>query len=199
MIYRLPNRLVRVAQASCPPRDRFAVANLFSAKGALSSLAWGNRSRHSVTSATSAEGAVQFEGGHPPWVASESRFQRRWFSNRANPGASPQVRHGESVLWRTGANIAPLARHISKAMRGRIALQSTSCEMGERTLLGFAQALGVRMRPRIAFNAAPHKHAGSHLCFSHARAGLPFRRSQKRLGTAANRLQSGASSLRTHE
>src|SRR6266853_603588 len=39
MIYRLPNRLVRVAQASCPPRDRFAVANLFCAKGALSSLA----------------------------------------------------------------------------------------------------------------------------------------------------------------
>src|SRR6266478_9473185 len=110
MIYRLPNRLVRVAQASCPPRDRFAVANLFSAKGALSSLAWGNRPRHSVTSATSAEGAVQFEGGHPPWVTSESRFQRWWFSNRANPGASPQVRHGESVLWRTGDNIAPLAQ-----------------------------------------------------------------------------------------
>ena len=38
------------------------VANLFSAKGALSSLAWGNRPRHSVTSATSAEGAIQFEG-----------------------------------------------------------------------------------------------------------------------------------------
>src|SRR6266550_7738110 len=101
MIYRLPNRLVTVAQASCPPRDRFAVANLFSAKGALSSL--------------------------------------------ANPGASPQA----------GNEAAPLARHISKAMRGRIALQSTSCEMGERTLLGFAQALGVRMRPRIALTLRP--------------------------------------------
>ena len=52
----------RVAQPSWPPRDGFAVANLFSAKGALSSLAWGNRPRHSVTSATSAEGAIQFEG-----------------------------------------------------------------------------------------------------------------------------------------
>ena len=51
---------------TCPPRDGFAVANLFSAKGALSSLAWGNRPRHSVTSATpkafGAEGAIQFEG-----------------------------------------------------------------------------------------------------------------------------------------
>jgi hypothetical protein len=39
---------------------------------------------------------------------------------------------------------------MPKAMRGRIALQSTSCEMGGRTLLGFAQALGVRTRPRVA-------------------------------------------------
>ena len=42
------------------------VAILLSAKGALSSLAWGNRPRHSVTSATpkafGAEGAIQFEG-----------------------------------------------------------------------------------------------------------------------------------------
>ena len=38
------------------------VANLFSAKGALSSLAWGNLPRHSVTSATSAKGAIQLEG-----------------------------------------------------------------------------------------------------------------------------------------
>jgi len=44
---------------------------------------------------------------------------------------------------------------MAKAMRGRIALQSTSCEMGERTLLGFAQALGVRMRPRIALTLRP--------------------------------------------
>ena len=51
----------RVAQASCPPQDGFTVANLFSAKGALSSLAWGNRPRYSVTSAPSAEGAIQFE------------------------------------------------------------------------------------------------------------------------------------------
>ena len=40
----------RVAQASCPPRDGFAVANLFSAKGALSSLARGNRPRLAITS-----------------------------------------------------------------------------------------------------------------------------------------------------
>ena len=40
----------RVAQPSCPPRDGFAVANLFSAKGALSSLAWGNRPRLAITS-----------------------------------------------------------------------------------------------------------------------------------------------------
>src|SRR5438132_6531587 len=54
-----------------------------------------------------------------------------------------------------GAGEAKRNVQMAKAMRGRIALQSTSCEMGERTLLGFAQALGVRMRPRIALTLRP--------------------------------------------
>ena len=38
----------------------------------------------------------------------------------------------------------------TKAMRGRIALQSTSCETWARSGPYFAQALGVRTRPRVA-------------------------------------------------
>jgi predicted aspartyl protease len=40
--------------------------------------------------------------------------------------------------------------HVTKAMRGRIALQSTSCEMQAGSVFYFAQALGGRTRPRIA-------------------------------------------------
>ena len=46
-IYRLPNRVVTEAQTSCPLR----------AKG-LSTLAWGNRPRHSVAVCNTAEGAL---------------------------------------------------------------------------------------------------------------------------------------------
>jgi hypothetical protein len=41
-----------------------------------------------------------------------------------------------------------------KAMRGRIALQSTSCEIHRERVLSFAAAFGVRTRPRVAF--VPH-------------------------------------------
>ena len=36
-------------------------------------------------------------------------------------------------------------------MLGRIALQSTSCEIHRERVLSFAVALGVRTRPRVAF------------------------------------------------
>jgi hypothetical protein len=39
---------------------------------------------------------------------------------------------------------------MKKAMRGRTAFQSTSCEMRERRLFCFARAFGVRTRPRVA-------------------------------------------------
>ena len=62
-IYRLSNRVVSGAQASCR----------LSAKGARSALAWGVRPREMITAATSAESAVQFEWGNPPsyrpWIA----------------------------------------------------------------------------------------------------------------------------------
>jgi hypothetical protein len=51
-IYRLSNRVVSGAQASCR----------LSAKGARSALAWGIRPREMITAATSAESAVQLEG-----------------------------------------------------------------------------------------------------------------------------------------
>ena len=54
-IYRLSNRVVSGAQASCR----------LSAKGARSALAWGIRPREMITAATSAESAVQFEWGNP--------------------------------------------------------------------------------------------------------------------------------------
>jgi hypothetical protein len=38
-------------------------------------------------------------------------------------------------------------------MRGRIALQSTACEIQWRSLVFFAPALGVRTRPRVALMA----------------------------------------------
>jgi predicted aspartyl protease len=52
-IYRLSNRVVSEVQSS----------RLLSAKGALSASAWGNRPRGSNTAITSAEGALQSEGG----------------------------------------------------------------------------------------------------------------------------------------
>ena len=36
-------------------------------------------------------------------------------------------------------------------MRGRIALQSAACEMHQKRRILFAEALGVRTRPRVAF------------------------------------------------
>src|SRR5215211_3140247 len=41
---------------------------------------------------------------------------------------------------------------MTKVMRGRTALQSTSCEMQERSLFCFAKAFRVRTRPRIALD-----------------------------------------------
>ena len=38
-----------------------------------------------------------------------------------------------------------------KAMRGRIALQSTLCEIHRDRLVSFAAAFGARTRPRITF------------------------------------------------
>ena len=36
-------------------------------------------------------------------------------------------------------------------MRGRMALQSTACEMHQKRRIRFAKAFGVRTRPRVAF------------------------------------------------
>ena len=58
-------------------------------------------------------------------AGSESRFQRWHFLGAPNPGALPQVRHGESVLWRTGAeHVAPLALHTYRKERREMALTS---------------------------------------------------------------------------
>jgi hypothetical protein len=42
-----------------------------------------------------------------------------------------------------------------KAMRERIALQSTSCEIHHERVLNFAAAFGVPTRPRVAFVPRP--------------------------------------------
>ena len=81
-------------------------AYMFSAKGALSCRSLGHRPR---------------EFSHPYGQALKARFScrtwKRTFSGggfcSTDPGASPQVRHGESVLWRTGNETAPLALTIS--------------------------------------------------------------------------------------
>jgi predicted aspartyl protease len=86
-IYRLSNGLVSGARASC----------LLSAKGAPSSLAWGNRPRQSIAAATSAEGALR-RIDHPPHVASESRFQRCRIPHFANPEALPQAANESAPL-----------------------------------------------------------------------------------------------------
>src|SRR5437667_1153948 len=41
------------------------------------------------------------------------------FLGFGNPGALPQVRHGESVLWRIGMNDAPLALNTYLTLLGR--------------------------------------------------------------------------------
>jgi predicted aspartyl protease len=96
-IYRLSNGVVSGAQ----------VRHVFSANGALSTSAWGNRPRHSITAATSAEGALQNEREDSGGVLNESRFQRWWLSNSATPEALPQA----------GNEIAPLAQRSSRAVR----------------------------------------------------------------------------------
>jgi predicted aspartyl protease len=93
-------------------RMRFWAAHVFcpfSAKGAMSLLAWGNRPRCSIAEPNSAEGAFQFQEGDPSRVASDSRFQRWWIFDSAKPGAFPQA----------GNETAPLAQRIFRAMRGR--------------------------------------------------------------------------------
>jgi hypothetical protein len=44
-----------------------------------------------------------------------------------------------------------------KAMRRRIALPKHFVRIYRRRLLPFAQAFGVRARPRVAFNSAPFR------------------------------------------
>src|SRR2546430_2589973 len=63
--------------------------------------------------------------------------------------AAPKIEIG-AIVRRTSINTRTTWSRQVKAMRGRIALQSTSCEMRER-LFCFARALGVRTRPRVAF------------------------------------------------
>jgi predicted aspartyl protease len=148
-VYRLSNRVVRRAQALCPPRGGFAVANLFRANGAISPLACGNPPRGSNTAITSAEGALQSEGGDPPRVASESRFQRSCLPNSVNPCALPKA----------PIETAPLAQRISAAMRERIAFQlrkhsrvRTSCK---------TRARGVRIFMFVLLLLAPLSISGA--------------------------------------
>src|SRR5439155_4834854 len=69
-------------------------------------------------------------------------------SPKAMPNESPKAQdllgHHSSLVRLAGM----------KAMRRRIALQSTSCEMHERRYYHFAEAFGVRTRPRVAFRTA---------------------------------------------
>jgi predicted aspartyl protease len=118
-IYRLSNGVVSEVQSS----------RLLSAKGGPSPSAWGNRPRGSKTAITSVGGALQSEGGDPPRVASESRFQRSWLPNSVNPWALPKA----------PIETAPLAQRIFAAMRERIAFQlrkhsrvCTSCKTRAR-------------------------------------------------------------------
>jgi len=113
-IYRLSNRTVNVAQASCLWGQR--ASRLLSAKGALSLLVrhgthrpgrtWGNRRRQSIAAATRAESALQ-PNDHRSHVATESRFQRCRLRHFANPGALPQAANER----------APLAQQISAGTR----------------------------------------------------------------------------------
>jgi hypothetical protein len=66
---------------------------LFSANGALSLEAWGNAPGIMDPKGLSAESA--YHERH------ESRLQRSPTISIHFPAATPQVRHGESVLWRT--------------------------------------------------------------------------------------------------
>jgi len=52
---------------------------------------------------------------------------------------------------RVAAGIGTQRSTKMKAMRGRIALQSTSCKIHREPVLSFAAAFGVRTRPRVAF------------------------------------------------
>jgi hypothetical protein len=45
-----------------------------------------------------------------------------------------------------------LGSRSCKAMRGRITLQGTTCEINQIRPLFFCVAFGVRTRPRVAFN-----------------------------------------------
>src|SRR4029077_19440623 len=53
-------------------------------------------------------------------------------------------------------------RGEAKAMRRRIAFQSTSCEIHRGRLFRFAAALGVRTRPRVAFGRSGSTPAPAH-------------------------------------
>jgi uncharacterized protein (TIGR02598 family) len=77
----------------------------FSAKGALLRSAWGNAPGIMDQEGLSAESA--YHERH------ESRHQRSPIIPIQFPGATPQVRHGESVLWRTEIESALSALNTS--------------------------------------------------------------------------------------
>src|ERR1043166_665526 len=113
-IYRLSNGVVSGAQPSW----------LFSAKGALSTSAWGNHPRHSITAATSAEGALQSDREDSDGVLNESDFQRCGVSNSATPGALPQA----------GNEIAPLPERSSRGVS--VAIVAVLLSLAPLSLLG---------------------------------------------------------------
>src|SRR6266516_146124 len=73
--------------------------------------------------------------------------QKRWISVCHGRQKSPYLPHTAKGKVRRG-----------KAMRGRIALQSTSCEVSRKAHSAFAAALGVHARPHAAcFDANMNK------------------------------------------
>src|SRR5258708_3816857 len=53
---------------------------------------------------------------------SSRAFSAHIRSNQKTPGALPQVRHGESVLWRTGNETAPSALNTYASAEANVAL-----------------------------------------------------------------------------
>src|SRR5262249_13044972 len=78
---------------------------------------------------------------------------------RSNQSGSGKTIGGSLELAAKGCRVAAGSgierSRKMKAMRGRIALQGTPCEIHRLLVLSFAAAFGVRTRPRVAF--VPHR------------------------------------------
>src|SRR6266487_1567560 len=96
---------------SCRPRWS-GQQYVLSAKGAASMPAWGS-APGSLMDCERALKARLIDLG----FGMNRAFSADGFVIITNPGVVPQVRHGESVLWRTGCELAPLALNTCNQIR----------------------------------------------------------------------------------